>query len=289
LLPHPPDPLLHNEEINDPGQNGIHGQEQPPSSPKDDIVHDIVHVVGYEVVTLRDDDEIETVAKSTLMSTLESAEYEATGSHNAYDNHLGLAVLSDIHDQRQRLASLEDWKAESKTKIASLEDRLNDQRRDIDTLKKASEGYRKIRNRFLDVYRREVLHNLEPKVRQNIADGNEAAHHGDAVADAALYASGERHDRGIIVDIYGLDPDVIASLDKAGDFKIIKVLNAGATWRANQIATPVPSNVEAAFATFVRELGLSQSSYKKSLTDGVSRLSKAYYVFWAAHREHKGD
>jgi hypothetical protein len=77
---------------------------KPPSPPEDDIVH----VVGYEVVALRDDDEIETVAKSTLMSTLESAEHEAAESHNAYGNTRGLDVLSERHDLKRRLASLED-------------------------------------------------------------------------------------------------------------------------------------------------------------------------------------
>jgi hypothetical protein len=41
--------------------------------------------------------------------------------------------------------------------------------------------------------------------------------------------------------------------------------------------------VEAAFTTFVEELGLDQSS-EKNLTDGVTPLSKAYYAFWEAHK-----
>jgi hypothetical protein len=76
---------------------------------------------------------------------------------------------------------------------------------------------------------------------------------------------------------------------KAGDFETIKVLNAGATWRANQFTTAVPPDVEAAFATFVKELGWSQSPGKKIWTDGVTRLSKAYFAFWVAHKAHKED
>jgi hypothetical protein len=81
---------------------------------------------------------------------------------------------------------------------------------------------------------------------------------------------------------------LIFYIAKAGDFETIKVLHAGATWRANQSTTAVPPDVEAAFATFVKELGRSQSPDKKSLTDGVTRLSKAYYAFWEAHKAHKG-
>jgi len=122
-----------------------------------------------------------------------------------------LTVLSERHDLKQRLASLEikvaNLETESKTEIAELHHKIN-------TLSLASEGYRKSRNRFLDVYRRDVRNDLDLKGRQNIADGNEAAHHGDAVADAALYISGERLDHGIIIEIYGLHPADIASLGK---------------------------------------------------------------------------
>jgi hypothetical protein len=55
---------------------------------------------------------------------------------------------------------------------------------------------------------------FDPKGRQNIADGNKAAHHGDAVTDAALYISGERRDHGVITEIYGLGPEIIASLGR---------------------------------------------------------------------------
>jgi hypothetical protein len=149
------------------------------------------------------------------MSTLESAERGAAGSHHAYGNPRGLDVLSERHDLKRRLASLEDWEAElkaeiaeSKTRIASLEDHVNDQQHKINTLSLASEGYRKIRNRFLDVcYRnyRNVRDDVDPKGRQNIADGNEAAPYGDAVADAFLFTSGERGYSGIMLVIYGLD------------------------------------------------------------------------------------
>jgi hypothetical protein len=107
-----------------------------------------------------------------------------------------------------KFASLEDRYAESKTEIAEL-------RRDIDTLRLASEGYRKIRNRFLETYRRDVvIHNLDPKSRQNIAGGNEAAHHGDAIADAALYTSRERSDHALMSKIYGVSVYEITCLGK---------------------------------------------------------------------------
>jgi len=81
---------------------------------------------------------------------------------------------------------------------------------------------------------------------------------------------------------------LILYIAKADDFETIKVLDAHATWKVNQFTTTVPPDVEAAFATFIKELSWSQSFSKDRLTDGVTPLSKAYYAFWEAHKAHKG-
>ncbi|KAI9803321.1 MAG: hypothetical protein M1825_002112 [Sarcosagium campestre] len=222
----------------------VHAPTSPPSPPEDSTVH----VIGYDVITLGEHKEIETAAKSTLISTLKSTEYRAAGNDNVYGNLRGPAVLSDKYD--------------------------------------LSQGRR---NRFLDNYRGDVTYNLDYDGRNNIAEGNEAACHGDAVTDAALYTSRERADNGILIEIYGIDPVQMTSLAKAGDFEAIKVLNTGGTWRANQSKVAVPPDVEAAFKMFTREIRYRRSSgpCKESLTDGKTTLGKAYYLFWAAHKAHE--
>ena len=74
----------------------------------------------------------------------------------------------------------------------------------------ASSRYRRIRNRFINVYRRDVLGHVTHQEHQQISDGNNAAHGGDAVADASLYTSGERHDEGVLIELYGLSANQIS-------------------------------------------------------------------------------
>jgi hypothetical protein len=59
----------------------------------------------------------------------------------------------------------------------------------VKILTQTSEGYHKIRRRFLEVYRRDVLNEVHRQGLKIISEGNEAAHHGDVVADASLYPS----------------------------------------------------------------------------------------------------
>jgi hypothetical protein len=132
-------------------------------------------------------------------------------------------------------------KLANETQIADVHNRVK-------VLTLASEGYRKIRHRFLEVYRRDVLDDKQG--RKKIGEGNEAAHEGDAIADAGHYTFGERHDEKVLVNFYGLTTSQISHLGKcrtfkvyivaslcsivqAGDFNSISALNAGATWKAN--------------------------------------------------------
>ena len=59
-----------------------------------------------------------------------------------------------------------------------------------------SEGYQKIHDRFLEVYRRDILDNVDRQGRKKISEGN-----GDAVTDASLYTSGRRFDERVLVDL----------------------------------------------------------------------------------------
>jgi hypothetical protein len=96
-------------------------------------------------------------------------------------------------------------------KLTGLQHHVTDLQHHVKDLKLASEGYRRIRNRFLNVYRRDVLGHVTHQEHQQISDGNNAAAHGgDAVADASLYTSGERHDEGVLIKLYGLSANQIS-------------------------------------------------------------------------------
>jgi hypothetical protein len=115
---------------------------------------------------------------------------------------------------KERMKRLED-------KLKRLEDKLTkettsrqnenaDLQHQVKDLKLASEGYRRIRNRFINVYCRDVLGHVTHREYQQISDGNNAAHGGDAVTDASLYTSGERHDEGVLIKLYGLSANQIS-------------------------------------------------------------------------------
>ena len=94
--------------------------------------------------------------------------------------------------------------------IAGLQHHVTDLQHHVKDLKLASEGYRRIRNRFINVYRRDVLGQVTHQEHQQISDGNNAAHGGDAVTDASLYTSNERHDEGVLIGLYGLSANQIS-------------------------------------------------------------------------------
>jgi hypothetical protein len=94
--------------------------------------------------------------------------------------------------------------------IAGLQHHVTDLQHHVKDLKLASEGYRRIRNRFINVYRRDVLGHVTHQEYQQISDGNNAAHGGDAVTDASLYTSGERHDEDVLIKLYGLSATQIS-------------------------------------------------------------------------------
>jgi predicted nuclease with TOPRIM domain len=83
----------------------------------------------------------------------------------------------------QAITNLQQDATDLRQNVTDLESRVED-------LSLASEGY------------------------SNIVKGNGAAHHADAVTDAALYTSHERHDETLLKEIYGLSAFQISFLGK---------------------------------------------------------------------------
>jgi len=94
------------------------------------------------------DDEINNVAKAALGKALETADYGVAGGDTTYGNQAGRELLEDQQDLRERIKRLEDKQTRTNAEIAEL-------KKSFKVLALASEGYRKIRNRFLETYRRE--------------------------------------------------------------------------------------------------------------------------------------
>jgi prophage DNA circulation protein len=146
-----------------------------------------------------------------LASALESADYGEAGGRSTYGNQLGRELLEDRNDLREmmkrlenKVTGLQNEVGGLQNEVGGLQNKVGGLQNEVKDLKLASEGYRKIRNRFINVYRRNVLGHATPQLCQQISDGNNAAHGGDAVTDASLYTSGERHDENVLVELYGL-------------------------------------------------------------------------------------
>jgi len=141
-------------------------------------------------VKLASTDEIESVAESTLTGTLMSADYGQAGESLTYGNPMGRQLLEDRNDLRMAVRRLEDsvmrMRVEARDDKTEMQAEISELQRQVRDLTLSSVGYRKIRHRFLDVYRRDVMQDIDWQGHQNVKDGNEAAHHADAVADAAL-------------------------------------------------------------------------------------------------------
>jgi hypothetical protein len=75
---------------------------------------------------------------------------------------------------------------------------------EIQQLKHASIGYRKIRHRFLDTFSRDSSQSIGPEEWSRIEHGNKAAHGGDLITDVWLYASGQRTNETPLIQLYGL-------------------------------------------------------------------------------------
>jgi hypothetical protein len=126
---------------------------------------------------------------------LESAHYGAAGERITYGNLAGQELLEEKHDLKERMKRLEDKQANSEREIANHKTQISYLQDRVGALALGSEGYRKIRHRFLG---------LDGQGHQKIGRGNEAAYEGDAVTDAGLYTSGERFDEDVLIDLCGL-------------------------------------------------------------------------------------
>jgi hypothetical protein len=109
---------------------------------------------------------------------------------------------------------LEDKQEKTDAQLRRSDTRITDLEHHVQVLNLASEGYRKIRHRFLEVYHRDILNDVDGRGREKINQGNEAAHYGDAVTDASLYTSYERNDEIVIAELYGLSVFQISHLGK---------------------------------------------------------------------------
>lgn len=133
----------------------------------------------------------------------------------AVGNRRGL----DLAGHSERLRILEERDAQKTNQIASLNEKvksleesnalsekynlkIHDQ---MAILKESCQDYKRIRNRFISVFARDVLDVWTPANKKIIDDGNRKAHDGDISTDALLYQGREKREDGwVFEELYGI-------------------------------------------------------------------------------------
>jgi hypothetical protein len=165
--------------------------------------------------------DIQTLARNTLQNAFNDAMNGQTRDRIVCRNPLGLELVAGKDRVNSRLDALEAecaaHRAEiaaHRARIAALEEKAVQHQIHIQHLTAAGEGYFKIRQRFLNVFRRDVLQDPAAQWTPMINAGNAAAHYGDAITDAGIFKSGVRKDASLMVKVYGLTPSQVLSLSK---------------------------------------------------------------------------
>lgn len=135
----------------------------------------------------REGDAIRDVAKATMDSAVASAEWGEVGSQPVYGNRSGIGILARLDE---------------------LDKRLEDQQREINSLKETSNGFLTVRARFFGTFERDIIkqwpHGTAP-MDHFVYEGNRAAHEGDIRTDVVVYLNGIRQDDGLFQKVYGVE------------------------------------------------------------------------------------
>lgn len=186
----------------------------------------------------------------------------------------GQGLFDLITAQEERLRAVEDTQRHDrdqwKRQINSLQEELTEVKLDIN-------GYRDIRRRFWDFYKRDVHGLSEFRHTEATRIGNAKAHAGDVVADAALWRQDRRRDHLCFTEIYGLRFDEVLEWQaEASENSLFLLLNAHACLAANRL------DISAAFRSAFRNLIVRvQESWLQppSKAEPGSPLRYAYDIF----------
>lgn len=150
-----------------------------------------------------DNDNPEEYAKSQLRNACDDITFDETGDKFVYSNREGFRVLEQL--QREMNSSQE----KNKHKFEILEKEITRLRLDVEGRWLQEEALR-IRRRFIDYFKIDVLKLPEYQRTGATKAGNEIAHHGNAISDAYLFKHDNRMDFQTYSHLYGFQfPQVL--------------------------------------------------------------------------------
>jgi len=127
-------------------------------------------------------------------------------------NHTGLNIAT-------RLARLETKLFRQQGKMTVQAKALKEVREEVRCLQIPSEGYKRVRSRFLSNFNRHVRNKFDHWNRNIITVGNIAAHQSDVRVDSMLYMTpgpgrARRTDPNTFMDLYGLQPELASKISE---------------------------------------------------------------------------
>lgn len=169
-------------------------------------------MILYETTYLRPDDTAGDVAKPAMESALQQARLDVVSDRYVFGNHKGRSILEQLQDMKKELGEIRTEIRDLREGARVCGEQIRVHGEQLRVLSRSSKGYRKVRMRFLATWNRDILRNATDKDLKYIQEGNIAAHGGDALTDADLYAGFHRHDLGLFLDIYGLSYQEVIEL-----------------------------------------------------------------------------
>ncbi|KAH0559851.1 hypothetical protein GP486_003630, partial [Trichoglossum hirsutum] len=241
------------------------GQSPKNSNPTFKNKYGKVSIIGYKEAPMKKGTKIKELARDVFETIQDSAEESQVGDSFVYGNGCGIGLLQRFDQQQAEINSLKS---------------------DVQKLKGASDGYLRIRRRALATYQRDdpdKSRMYSSDLAKTIAEGNKAAHGGDAVTDAGLFDSGIENNAELMIEIYGLSYSKVLSLDDDRDYESIKILNARATIKLDK--RDVPQEVEDAWKTYISLLEKNEGKCQQD--DLRSEFKLAHDNFWKVHEEDR--
>lgn len=168
------------------------------------------------------EEEIKSNAKKSFEETLQENSLEVLRERGElYVGNLrglGLAGLKE----RMQLVEEEQTSTRARLKqkdeeIASLKAEVAGLNVSVATLKHATQDYKRVRARFLSVFKRDILEIKTPWDKFIIDSGNIIVHEGDVLIDALLYdfnGVGSRTDFFVFTELYDINPQEVLKISK---------------------------------------------------------------------------
>lgn len=179
-----------------------------------------VDLIAFDTITVTSTTETDTILSTAKANLRREADnittLEHVGERLACGNRAGTDLLTMLSEKIEAQTRLEQTVASNTAEISTLKQTVRAHERQITDLKSASEGFLDIRERFVDVFRWDVLRRRAqgPRTTDAVRRGNERAHHGDAIGDALLFELRGRSDLIVYTQIYGLSLPQVKQLGK---------------------------------------------------------------------------